>query len=346
MKRFAGIRRALALAAVLGAASVAQAQVAVPKMNLRWAHFAPPSWGSAQAEQLFAKELEARTQGNVKIRFFWSGALGGPMELMQLASSGAVDMASVVPTYHPSQWPLMGLINSLPLTWDNVELAMDIQDYLIKNNKHIQEEAQKNGLQPLLLHGLPPYRLQCRMPIRTLADLKGKRIRTFGDWPPYIMKKLGAVPVNVPLGEVYEGLQRGSLDCGYNPTENAGFLKLYEVAKYWSDINFGAIAAYTSFTGTTHYSKWPEPMKKAAREAAEIAVKWEKANFRPAEDKQVATAKAAGVEFVKFQEQAQLNAMFPDMLGTWEEAMCKTTDCEKVKSVVADVRKVMASKKK
>lgn len=335
----------VAFAALGSAASWAQSADAVPKMNMRWAHFAPPTWGSAQAEQLFAKEIENRTGGNVKIRFFWNGSLGGPMELMQLASSGAVDLASVVPTYYPAQWPLMGLINSLPLTWDNAALAMDIQRYLIENNKAVQEELAKNGLQPLLLHGLPPYRLQCTSPIRTLADLRGKRIRTFGEWPPYVMKKLGAVPVNVPLGEVYEGLQRGTLDCGYNPTENAGFLKLHEVAKYWSDINLGAIAAYTSFTGTKEYAKWTPAMKQVAKEAAEVAFAWEKANFVPAEQKHVATAKAAGVEFVHFTEQKQLNAMFPDMLSTWQEAMCKTTDCDKVKSVVADVRKVMAQQK-
>jgi TRAP-type C4-dicarboxylate transport system substrate-binding protein len=335
---------ALVLGAALGpATSMAQE---VPKMNLRWAHFAPQTWGSAQAEQLFAKEIEQRTGGNVKVRFFWNGALGGPMELMQLASSGAVNVASLVPTYYPAQWPLMGLVNSLPLTWDNVNLAMDIQAYLIENNKAIQEELAKNGLQPLLIHGLPPYRLQCTSPVRTLADLKGKRIRTFGEWPPYIMKKLGAIPVNVPLGEVYEGLQRGTLDCGYNPQENAGFLKLHEVAKYWSDINLGAIAAFTAFTGSKEYATWPAGLKKAAKDAAPIAIAWEKNNFAPAEEKHLAAAKTAGVEFVRFTEQAQLNAMFPDMLGTWEEAMCKTNDCDKVKSVVADVRKVMARNKK
>lgn len=345
MKLNRGLTAALTLTLALGATCGSLQAQEVPKMNLRWAHFAPPTWGSAQAEQLFASEIEKRTGGNVKIRFFWNGSLGGPLELMQLASSGAVNIASIVPTYHPKQWPFIGLINSLPLAWDNPSLAMDIQAYLIENNKAVQEELATNGLQPLLLHGLPPYRLQCTSPIRTLADLKGKRIRTFGDWPPYVMKKLGAVPVNVPLGEVYEGLQRGTLDCGYNPTENAGFLKLQEVAKYWIDINFGAIAAYTTFTGSKEYATWPDGLKTAAKEAAKVAFAWEKSNFAPAEEKYAAAAKAAGVQFIQFTEQKQLNAMFPDMLETWQEAMCKTNDCEKVKSVVADVRKVMASRK-
>jgi TRAP-type C4-dicarboxylate transport system substrate-binding protein len=326
--------------------TIGRAQDDIKNMNLRWAHFAPPAWGSAQAEQLFAKEIEKRTNGKVKIQFFWSGALGGPSELMELVASGAVDIASVVPTYHPAQWPMMGLINSLPMTWQDPKLAMDIQEYLIANNKAIQDELAKNKLKVILIHGLPPYRLQCTTPVKTLADLKGKRIRTFGDWPPYVMKQIGAVPVNVPLGEIYESIQRGSLDCGYNPVENSGFLKLYEVAKNWSDINFGAIAAYSSFMNVAKYEALPESLKKIFKEAYDVAVAWEKQNFEVAEKKHLADAEKAGAKVIAFEEQDKLDAAFPNMLQVWEEAMCAKNLCEQAKSVVADTRKVMEKSKR
>ncbi len=323
----------------------ASAQDDIKAMNLRWAHFAPPQWGSAQAEQMFAKEIEKRTDGKVKIQFYWSGALGGPGELMDLVSSGAVDFASFPPTYYPAQWPMMGLINSLPMTWQDPKLAMDIQEYQIANNKAIQDELAKNKLTAVLIHGLPPYRLQCTMPIKTMEDLKGKRIRTFGDWPPYVMKQIGAVPVNVPLGEIYESLQRGSLDCGYNPVENSGFLKLYEVAKNWSDINFGAIAAYSSFMNKDKYEAMPDSLKKIFKEAYDVAVAWEKENFEVAEKKHLADADKAGAKVIHFEEQDKLDAAFPDMLKTWEETMCAKNLCDDAKSVVADTKKVMEKAK-
>jgi TRAP-type C4-dicarboxylate transport system substrate-binding protein len=342
-KFFAG---AVALAmGVSGLASVASAQEDFKAMNLRWAHFAPPAWGSAQAEQMFAKEIEKRTNGKVKIQFYWSGSLGGPAELMDLVKSGAVDFASFPPTYYPAQWPMMGLINSLPMTWQDPKLAMDIQAYQIANNKAIQDELKTNNLEVVLIHGLPPYRLQCTMPIKTMDDLKGKRIRTFGDWPPYVMKTIGAVPVNVPLGEIYESLQRGSLDCGYNPVENSGFLKLYEVAKNWSDINFGAIAAYSSFMNADKYKAMPDNLKKVFKDAYEVAVAWEKDNFEVAEKKHLADAEKAGAKVVPFEDQEKLNAQFPDMLKTWEETMCGKNLCEQAKSVVADTKKVMEQAK-
>ena len=318
----------------------------IPSQTWRWAHFAPPAWGSAQAEQLYAKQIEEKTNGKIKFQFFWSGSLFSFGELFGAAKKNAVNVASIVPTYHPSEWPMIGLSNSLPMVWDDATTAMKVQEYLFKNNDAVKRELKKNELTPILLHGLPPYRLQCTTPIRTLADLKGKRIRTFGDWPPYIMEKLGAVPVNIPLGQIYEGLQKGTLDCGYNPIENAGFLKLSEVAKFWSDIDFGAIAAYSSFMNTARYEKLPANVKKIMDEAAVVATKFEMDNFDKLEKEGIEAAKKAGVTIVKFEDQAKLKAMFPDMLKVWEEAMCKKDMCDDAKSVVADVRKATAAAKK
>lgn len=317
----------------------------IPNETWRWAHFAPPAWGSAQAEQLYAKQIEEKTGGKIKFQFFWSGSLFSFGELFSAAQRNAVNIASIVPTYHPSDWPMVGLSNSLPMVWDDAPTAMKVQQYLFENNDAIKSELKKNGLTPILLHGLPPYRLQCTTPVRTLADLKGKRIRTFGDWPPYIMEKLGAVPVNIPLGQIYEGLQKGTLDCGYNPIENAGFLKLSEVAKYWSTIDFGAIAAYSSFMNTSRYDKLPDSLKKIMDEAAIVAMKFEMENFDKLEKQGIEDAKKAGVTIVEFEDQAKLQAMFPDMLQVWEDAMCTRNMCDDAKSVVADVRKATAAAK-
>lgn len=338
--KFASLRRGLLAALSVALPTMAAAQD-IPSATWRFAHFAPPAWGSAQAEQVFAKQIEEQSKGRIKIQFFWSGTLFGFGELFGAVKKDAVDIASFVPTYHPSDWPMMGLINSLPLVWDDPKLAMRIQQYLIDNNAAIQAELKKNGLTPILLHGLPPYRLQCTSPIRTLADLKGKRIRTFGDWPPYVMEQLGAVPVNIPLGQIYEGLQKGTLDCGYNPIENAGFLKLSEVAKYWSDINFGAIAAYTTFMNADRYAKLPANVKTIMANARKVATEFEMGNFERLEEKGKKDAQAAGVTLVRFEDQQKLQAMFPDMLTVWQDSMCKKNMCAEAKSVVADVRKVM-----
>ena len=341
-----GLRKGLGLlAGTFFAAMIAQAGNAFENQNLRWGHFAPAEWGAAQAEQLMTEEIERLTDGAVKIRIFWSGAIGGFGELMELTQSGAVDIGSFVPTYHPSQWPMMGPINSLPLVWNDPVLAMELQAHLIENNAAIQAELENNGVMPIALHGLPPYRLQCTSPVRTIADLEGKRIRTFGEWPPYIFEELGAIPVNIPLGEVYEALQRGSIDCGYNPNENAGFLRLYEVAKYWSDINLGAIAGFTAFTSRENWEAKSDELRAAFVEARATAEAFEKGNFAKLEEKFLGIAKQNGVEYIAFEEQEELNARFPDMIQVWEDRMCETAAlCDDARSVAADMRAFTAAR--
>jgi TRAP-type C4-dicarboxylate transport system substrate-binding protein len=343
MKGFWKIACAAAVAfAATQAPTYAQAEDEIPRMNLRFAHFAPAAWGSAQADKLFAEEIEKRTDGRVKVQIFWSGALGGPGEIMDLVSSGAVDMGTIIPAYHPAQWPMWGLINSLPLTWEKAPVAMDIQAGLLKENESVVQEMKDNGVWAVLLHGLPPYRLQCTKPIRTVEDLDGVRVRTFGEWPPYMFEKLGATPVNIPLGDVYEALQRGSIDCGYNPTENAGFLKLHEVAKYWSDINLGAIAAYTTFISWDNYQNWPPELLEVIRESAKVAMKFEKGNFERLEKEHLAEAQEHGVEYVHFEEQDRLYEIVPNLLDQWEETTCERGRCEDAEKMVSDVRRFMA----
>jgi TRAP-type C4-dicarboxylate transport system substrate-binding protein len=94
---------------------------------------------------------------------------------------------------------------------------------------------------------------------------------------------------------------------------------------------------------TSRYEKLPDNVKKIMNDAAIVATKFEINNFDKLEQQGIEAAKKAGVTIVKFEDQAKLKAMFPDMLQVWEDAMCKKGMCDDAKSVVADVRKATAA---
>ena len=76
-------------------------------------------------------------------------------------------------------------------------------------------------------------------PIRTVADLKGLKLRT----PPIdvtirTFKELGANPQQVPYTETYMALKTGVVDGQENPFSNCVDMKFYEVQKYLSVINW------------------------------------------------------------------------------------------------------------
>lgn len=338
LRLFAG---AVAFVASLAGTATAFAQDVTPTGTWRWAHFSAEAWGASQADKLFVEELGRLTDGKLRARFYWSGAMGSGNELLELTANKAVDVGSFVPAYFPGQMPLMGLVNSIPLTFEDPIVAMETQQYLVKNNPHFQEELKRNNVYPILFHGLAPYRLQCTKPVRKLEDIRGLRVRTFGEWPPVMFQQLGAVPVNIGMVEVYESLQRGSLDCAYLSTEGAGFLKIGEVAKYWSDINLGAIAAYSSFVAHDTYESWSPEFKQIIDEAAAVAEQFEKDDFVKLEEQTMEAAKAMGVEFVPFEDMDRLREAVPNFLDAWEKAMCERGICEAAQSTVADIRKIL-----
>src|SRR3546814_7178024 len=65
----------------------------------------------------------------------------------------------------------------------------------------------------------------------TVAGLKGKKVRTFGADIPKVLAAAGAVPVTIGVGEIYEALQRGSLDYSFINPGNILANKLYEPGK-------------------------------------------------------------------------------------------------------------------
>lgn len=88
------------LTALGSAASLAQTPDSVPKMNMRWAHFVPSTWGSAQAEQLFAKEIENRTGGNVTTRDVDRGVM--PFIFLELIALALLLMIPQITLFLPN----------------------------------------------------------------------------------------------------------------------------------------------------------------------------------------------------------------------------------------------------
>ncbi len=87
------------------------------------------------------------------------------------------------------------------------------------------------------------------------------------------MNALGAIPVTVLPGEFYEAMQRKTIDCMLLPWDLIATNRLYEIAKFGSNISFGTIVSHLD---TYNLAKWesltPE-VKKLLDDAAADARK-------------------------------------------------------------------------
>src|SRR5438105_15746003 len=94
------------------------------------------------------------------------------------------------------------------------------------------ERFARRGLRLLSIHAWPSQQIFSTVPIRSVADWKGKKIRVYGADSANIARLLGAAPVNINFGEVYSALEKRTVDGAMTSATNAEPMKFFEVAKY------------------------------------------------------------------------------------------------------------------
>jgi len=224
--------------------------------------------------------------------------------------------------YSFARLPMNAFFNT-PMIYKNHVIAAKMSKLGYQTQKKVQEDMQKNNLHPFLFTGMNAYRLISTKPIRTLADFKGKKVRTFGAVNPKVFKALGAVPVTMTHTEAYGALLGGNIDAVYLTWTGIYVLKLYEVAKFISDVNFGAIGGYLSYINLDLWNRWPQKLRtlfnQITLEGEQLSNKVVGAFDRKALKLMIAT----GAERVHFKEQEKLQKVVPDTIKLVEERVAK-----------------------
>lgn len=191
--------------ALAAACAGAQAQA----VKLKFAAF-PPDRERTNVEVFkpFAEAVNKEAAGSIEIEIFPNGALGrNPAQQVQMVMDGVADMAWIIPSYTPGRFP------------DNDVLEMpglfrDIREATVVANRLYAAGKLKayDDFFVVGVFGTTPYSLHLRAPVATLADLKGKKIRSSNSVEAEALKVLGAVPVGMPVTEVVEAIGRGTID--------------------------------------------------------------------------------------------------------------------------------------
>jgi len=229
---------AMAGGALLFAAGASYADPIV----LRYSDFGPPRGPRAEAMEWWASELASRTNGEITVEFFWSQALAKGKDTMKAVGSGLADAGSVLGIYTPAELPLWNLANA-PYGVDDVWVGMRAWLEMRNAAPALREETDKRNIHIFANYTSGGVHLISKDPITSAADLKGLKIRTSGGWTG-LLELLGATPVKIGVGEVYQALDRGTIDASifYVPTAKA--YKLYEVANNMTLVNMGQVLGY------------------------------------------------------------------------------------------------------
>lgn len=333
----------------VGAAAVAlsmmlspvSAEDSYPETKMKVAHALPETYvWSEQVDKWFFSELERRSNGKITAQIFWNGSLVGPKQVFDAVGSGAVPMGADAQGYYPATLPLNTMPNSLlgTLTFASSKQASILTREVFEKFPEVQEEWKSLGIWPLYFNAVPNFRVACTEPVATVDDLKGKKIRQFSAYHPKVWEAVDAVGVTVLPAEIYEGLQRGRLDCVFYTYSAILSQKMHEQAKFVSKASFGAGATWPIVVNyDMFFNQWPESMRKLFIEVAQEA---EQRSVEVAEAEETKSREALeklGVTLVEFppEEQKKLEDKLPDFLDIWIEQQ-KGTDRYEVAQRIGD----------
>ena len=220
----------------------------------------------------YMEEVGRRSGGKVEITPHWGGVLAGSREMVKAVGSGAVDMgANPWAPYDPQVFPLHTVADG-PLPFTKVPCALNYAGIeLEKVVPEVEAENAKAGMKRLTYQNGGICDIIMReKPVRKIEDFKGLQIRTAGKYllPP-LVEAVGAVPVFIPMGEVYDALQKGMIDGATGLANLFMGLKFYEVSKYHISIGMGGDAGEGIMINLDVWNSLPADVQKVFMDVTE-----------------------------------------------------------------------------
>lgn len=230
-------------AAALAAPYVISSARAQEVVTLKLHHFLPAvSNGHAKMLAPWAKQVEADSQGKIKIEIYPSMQLGGtPPQLYDQARDGVADIVWTLPGSTPGRFPTTEVIE-LPFIAAqrgivNARAAQELA------NAHIRDEVKDVKLLAYWAHDAG--HIHANRQVKTMDDLKGLKLRNPTRLTGEALKALGAVSVGMPIPQVPESLAQKVIDGAVIPWEVVPAVKVQELVKFHTEI-IGSPTLYTA----------------------------------------------------------------------------------------------------
>ena len=258
-----------AAATVLAAPAIAQSN---PKVNWRLASSFPKSldtiYGGAE---VLSKYVSEATDGNFQIQVFAAGEIVPGLQAADAAAAGTVEAAHTVSYYYWGKDPVWALGAAVPFAlnargmnaWQYHGGGIDLFNEFLATQGLVGFPGGNTGVQ---MGGW------FRKEIKTVADMQGLKMR-IGGFAGKVMERLGVVPQQIPGGDIYPALEKGTIDAaewvGPYDDEKLGFYKVapyYYYPGWWE-----GGAAIHFFINKTKWAELPKTYQAILSSAAALA---------------------------------------------------------------------------
>src|SRR6478735_5591490 len=252
---------------------------------------------TVQALLYMGSLVAERTRGRHQIKVFHSRQLGEEKETLEQTRVGAIDLnrtnVALIGTFVPSMNVL-----AMPFLFRSIEHLQKVLDGPIGNEI-------LGSFEPYGFVGLAFYDSGARSiynnvrPVRTLADLKGLRIRVQqSELMSSMIRSLGAEPVELPYGQVLTGLANHLIDGAENNWPSFVTTDHYKYARFYT-ITEHAMSPEVLVMSLKAWQSLTADDQKIFREAALKSSHFMREKWRDLEERSRQQAEVAGVRIIK-----------------------------------------------
>ncbi len=234
--------------------------------ELSYSIFFPPTHAQAKAADAWAREVEKRTQGALKITTFPGGTLTKAEAVYDGVVQGISDIGLSCFAYTRGRFPIMAAVD-LPMGYPNGMVASKVANAFALSDA----KPELSDVKILYVHAHGPGLLHTVKPVGTLEDLKGMKIRATG-LSAKIVEVLGAVPVAMPQPETYGALQKGVVEGTFGPIEVLKGWKQAEVVKSTTDCP--GVGYTTAMFVVMNKAKWDALAPEVQKAVDEVSAEW------------------------------------------------------------------------
>ncbi len=182
------------------------------------------------AEEAFYEGLAEKTGLDLTLNYNPLDVIGVSMDdTLRMAGDGTFDIVQSTLGNAARDEPFidgLDLIGISPTMDDAREVVEAFRE------PFVERVAETNNAKTLAIWPYGPQQIFCRDEVSGLADLEGKRVRSYTRTMSALLEHLGATPVSMPFAEVYQSLQRGVVDCAITSITSANTGSWPELTEY------------------------------------------------------------------------------------------------------------------
>ncbi len=340
--------RARALGAlVLGiaAAGTASAQQEI-KLTIG-SHAGPALVPVAVMKNHFQPEVDRLLkEGGNKYKVTWTEGYGGTLfkftETLAAVKDGLADVGYVGTVWESDKMPLSGITFFTPFASNSMAVQARAVENLVRNNKAVAAEWERNNLVYLAPIVVENYDLWTSFPVTKLDDLKGRKLMAPGTASRWL-QGTGAVAVDGGLPSFYTNIQTGVADGAVSLHTAMMGLKIFEVAKHVTATGIGPMVPGALAVNRNRFQKLPpevqDALVKAGAGFSERVI--QETEVKIADAKKTLEAGGSKIQTLSEADRKRWISGLPDIGGDWiKAAEAKGQPARQVmQAYMAEVRK-------